>query len=120
MTLCRAAQLANTRARSRSDIVTATTTTAAKLTNPTMEPGEAVRCRSGRPTLERGVNGNKRLVRGLNGTIGRDVDSAERLCRGITQMGDGDGADVVYSVRTEMLGRGPSVGKDCGMEDTWT
>ena len=77
------------------------------------------------------ANGNTRPSRGVNGTKGpgRDVKGHEGLARSVNRNegrlgrrnteGSGDGGDVVNTVRTEMLGRGPSLGKESEREDRW-
>lgn len=193
MTLCRAAQLAKTRPRSSSEVVTTASTKVSKT-------GEGVvGHRSGRSTLARSANGTIGLCRGVNGNdneiliVGRGVNGNEDLRRdvngnevgggvnssseGLGRDANGDnigrlgryvngneglrrcvngneglgwhvngngglgrgvngykarllgrrnaegggdgGADVVDNVRSEMLGRGPSVGKESEREDRW-
>lgn len=67
----------------------------------------------GNEELGRYANGNKELRRGADGTF------AGLPGRKNTEGGAG-GADVVGSVRSEMFGRGPYLGKGSEREDRWT
>ncbi|CAM9591105.1 unnamed protein product, partial [Laminaria digitata] len=76
---------------------------------------------NGNTGLRGGVNGNEGLGRGANGIKGQEVwgvNHNTKVGLGDTK-GVGDGADVVNSVRSEMLGRGLSHGKESEREDKW-
>lgn len=84
--------------------------------------GGEILCRSATGTegRGRGFDCNEGLRREINGSIGlgRGVNGSEIRCQGRTK-GGGDGEDVVFSVRTEMLGQGLSLGKYSDIEDMW-